>query len=129
MALCWALTIFWVVLGLRAVALRGPAIESVRLRSNILVLSAILGFALLIQSVGLAISIFVITVLSALASTDSRWKETIALGLFLAFFCVLVFVYALRQSMPCLIKMIWISLTTLWWDSARPSPRRTSSSV
>jgi F0F1-type ATP synthase membrane subunit c/vacuolar-type H+-ATPase subunit K len=100
MALSWALIIFGVVLGLRAVALRGPGIESVRLRSNILVLGAILGFALLIQSAGLAISIFVVTVLSALASTESRWKETIALGLFLTVFCVLVFIYGLRQSMP-----------------------------
>jgi F0F1-type ATP synthase membrane subunit c/vacuolar-type H+-ATPase subunit K len=100
MALSWALIILGAVVGLRAVALRGPAIEPVRLRSNFLVLGGILGFALLIQSAGLAATIFVVTVLSALASTESRWKETIVLGLFLAAFCVLVFIYGLRQSMP-----------------------------
>ena len=100
MALSWALIIFGVIVGLRAVAMGGPAIEPVRFRSNLLVLGAILGFALMIQSVGLAISIFVVTLLSTLASTDSKWKETIALGLFLTIFCVIVFVYVLRQSMP-----------------------------
>jgi hypothetical protein len=100
MALSWALIIFGAVVGVRAVALRGPAIEPVRLRSNVLVLGGILGFAFLIQSAGLAATIFVVTVLSALASTESRWKETIVLGLFLAVFCVLVFVYGLRQSVP-----------------------------
>ncbi len=100
LALSWGLIIFGVIVGLRAVAMSGPAIEPVRFRSNILVLGAILGFALMIQSVGLAISIFVVTILSTLASTDSKWKETIALGLFLAIFCVIAFVYVLRQSMP-----------------------------
>ncbi len=100
LALSWGLIIFGVIVGLRAVAMSGPSIEPVRFRSNLLVLAAILGFALMIQSVGLAISIFVVTVLSTLASTDSKWKETIALGLFLAIFCVIVFVYVLRQSMP-----------------------------
>ncbi len=100
MALSWGLIIFGVIVGLRAVAMSGPTIEPVRFRSNILVLAAILGFALMIQSVGLAISIFVVTILSTRASADSKWKETIALGLFLAIFCVIVFVYVLRQSMP-----------------------------
>ncbi len=100
MVLSWALILFGIIVGLRAVALRGQAIEPIRLRSNILILAGILGFAFLIQSAGLAAAVFVVTVLSALASTESKWKETIALGLFLSIFCVLVFIYALRQSMP-----------------------------
>ncbi len=98
--LSWGLIVFGAVVGLRSVTLRGPAIEPVKLRSNILVLGGILSFAFLIESAGLAVAIFVVTVLSALASSESKWKETIALGLFLAIFCVLVFVYGLRQSMP-----------------------------
>jgi hypothetical protein len=93
------LVVFGLVVGLRAVALRGPAIEPVLWRTNVLVLGAILSFVFLIESAGLAIATFVVTVLSARAAADSKLTETIALGLFLAVFCVLVFIYALRQSM------------------------------
>jgi hypothetical protein len=48
----------------------------------------------------LAAAIFVVTALSAFASKEFRWKETIVLGVLLAILCVLVFVYALRQSIP-----------------------------
>jgi hypothetical protein len=52
----------------------------------------------MIRSTGLAAATFVVAALSAFASSESRWKETIALGLFLAILCVLIFIYALRQS-------------------------------
>jgi hypothetical protein len=93
------LVVFGLVVGLRAVALRGPAIEPVVWRPNVLILGAILSFVFLIESAGLAIATFVVTVLSARAAADSRVRETIVLGIFLATFCVVVFIYALRQSM------------------------------
>ncbi len=100
MALSWGLIIFGVVVGLRAVRLRGPAIEPIIWRTNVLILLAIICFAVLIRSAGLAPAIFVVTVLSGFASKESKWKETIVLGVFLAILCVLVFIYALRQSIP-----------------------------
>ena len=99
MVLSGGLVVFGMVVGLRAVTLRGPAIEPVVWRTNVLVLGAILSFVFLIESAGLAVATFVVAVLSARASADSKWIETIGLGIFLAIFCVLVFVYALRQSM------------------------------
>jgi hypothetical protein len=39
-------------------------------------------------------------VLSAFASPQVKWKEALALGVGLAVFCVLVFVYGLRQPIP-----------------------------
>lgn len=93
------LLVFGVVVGLRAVTRPGPAIEPVGWRTTMLVLAAILSFVFLIASAGLATATFVVTVLSALASKQTSWKETIALALFLAIFCVLVFIYALRQPM------------------------------
>jgi hypothetical protein len=99
MVLSGGLVVFGLVVGLRALTLRGPAIEPVVWRPNVLVLGAILSFVFLVESAGLAIATFVVAVLSARASADSRLKETIALGVFLAIFCVLVFIYALRQSM------------------------------
>ena len=99
-ALSWGLIIFGGIVGIRSVRLRGPAIEPIVLRANILILVAIICFALLIRSAGLAAATFVVTALSAFASKEFRWKETIVLGVLLAILCVLVFVYALRQSIP-----------------------------
>jgi hypothetical protein len=104
-ALSYGLIIFGIVVGLRSLKLhaagaRGPEIQPIGWRTNFLILSAIVAFALLIRSAGLAAATFAVTLLSALASRESRWKETIALAIFLTILCVLVFVYALRQSMP-----------------------------
>jgi len=105
MALSWGLIIFGAVIGLRAVSLRaarlrGSTIQPIVWRTNILILGAIICFALMIRSTGLAAATFVVAALSAFASPESRWKETIGLGIFLAILCVLVFIYALRQSIP-----------------------------
>src|SRR3989304_5902605 len=83
------LILFGLVIGLRAVRLRsagatGPRIERIVLRTNLLILAAIVSFAFLIRSTGLAATTFVVALLSALASTESRWRETIALAVFLA---------------------------------------------
>ena len=91
---------FGIVIGLRSLTLEGPPIEPVSWRPLVLVLIAITAFALLIDSAGLAIAIFAVTVVSAFASSEARWKETVALGVVLAVSCVLVFVYALKQSIP-----------------------------
>ena len=99
-ALSWGLIVFGIIVGLRSVRLRGPAIEPIVWRANILILVAIICFALLIRSTGLAAATFVVTALSAFASKEFRWKETIVFGVLLAVLCVLVFVYALRQSIP-----------------------------
>ena len=99
MVLSWGLILFGLVIGSQAVLLPGPRFEPVVWRAVLLVLGAIVAFGLLIESAGLAIATFAVTVLSALASTESRWKESIALGAALALFGVLVFIYGLHQSM------------------------------
>jgi hypothetical protein len=105
MALSWGLIIFGAVIGLRSFGFRatgesGPGIEKIVWRTNILVLSAIVSFAVLIRWAGLAPATFAATFLSALASRESDWKEIIGLAVFLSVLCALVFVYGLRQSIP-----------------------------
>jgi len=99
MVLSFGLIIFGIIVGLLAITLPGPPMEPVAWRAVILTLVAIVAFAFLIQMAGLAPAVFVITVASALASSESNWKEVIALGVCLAIFCVLVFIYGLHQSM------------------------------
>jgi len=97
--LSWGLIGFAIIVAVGALSVRGPRIQPFVWRAVVLVLGAIVAFALLIESAGLAVTIFAVTVLSALASRDSRWKETGALGVLLALFCVLVFIYGLHQTM------------------------------
>ena len=99
MLLSWGLIGFGFIVGSRAVMLPGPSFERIVWRAPLMILGAIVGFALLIESAGLASAAFAVTILSALASAESRWKETIALGVVLAIFCVSVFIYGLRQPM------------------------------
>jgi hypothetical protein len=104
-ALSSGLIIFGIVVGLRAVKLRPGgeqigAIERIGWRTNFLILASIISFALLIRTAGLGVATFAVTLLSALASQESKWREIIALAFFLTLLCVFVFVYALRQAMP-----------------------------
>jgi hypothetical protein len=94
------LIIFGGVISLRAVSVDGPPIERGLWYPGILILICVVLFALLIDTAGLAPTIFVVTVLCAFASPEVKWKEAVALGVGLAIFCVLVFVYGLRQPIP-----------------------------
>ncbi len=93
------LIIFGLVLGVRSLKMPGPRIEPVVWRGVFFTLGSILAYALLIETAGLAPAIFAVTALAAMASHESKWKETLAMALGMAVFCVLIFIYALRQSM------------------------------
>src|SRR5262245_24671879 len=88
------------VVAFRAITIEGPPIERIEWRPISLVLAAVLAFALLIDRAGLAIATFAVVVISSLAWPETRWKEILALGVFVAAFCVVVFVYGLKQSIP-----------------------------
>jgi hypothetical protein len=94
------LLVFGGVIGLRAVTVKGPPIETGLWYPGVLILICVLLFAFLIDTAGLAPTIFVVSVLCAFASAEVKWKEAVSLGVGLAIFCVLVFVYGLRQPIP-----------------------------
>jgi hypothetical protein len=88
------------IIALRAVTVVGPPIEWGLWYPGVLIIVCVLLFAALIESAGLAVTIFVVAALSAFASPEVKWKQAIALGAGLTIFCVLVFVYGLRQPIP-----------------------------
>jgi hypothetical protein len=100
MLLSFGLILFALLMGWRALTIEGPPIDPVRWRPVSLVLAAILVFALLIQTTGLAVAAFAVALLAALAWHEPNWKEAIAVGVFISLFCVLVFVYGLKQPIP-----------------------------
>jgi putative tricarboxylic transport membrane protein len=64
-------------------------------RGPLFVSLAILSFALTIRPLGLVISAFASFMIAALGTPETKWKETIIVGICLTTFCSLLFPYAL----------------------------------
>jgi hypothetical protein len=97
--LSWALVLVGAFLSLRSLALEGPPIEASLIRPQIFVLLAIVVFGLLIERVGLAPAIIVVTLIAASASREMRWTETLVVAVGLAALCVSLFIYLLGQPL------------------------------
>ncbi len=93
------LILFGVVIAARALVFEGPPIERGSWRSSLLIVAAILVFGLMITGAGLGPTVLVVTVLGAFATRDAQPLETAALAVGMAVFCVLIFIYALKQPM------------------------------
>ena len=77
----------------------GPVIGHWSIRGPLFVLGAVLVFAVTIRPLGLVISTFSLVVVSAMASEESRWLETIIWGALLSAFCAFLFPYVLNLPM------------------------------
>ncbi|MGB8400499.1 tripartite tricarboxylate transporter TctB family protein [Bradyrhizobium sp.] len=83
-----------------AVALMGILAEGAHLatyawRGPLFVSLSILSFAITIRPLGLVVSAFASFLISALGTPETRWKETIIVGVCLTIGCSLLFPYAL----------------------------------
>jgi len=105
--LAWGLILIGSILVVRDIrsALRqprqaiGPSVVG-SWRPITLITSAVVLFALLIERAGLAIVVFLLVVLSAMAGGNVRWKEIAALGAGMAVFIWAVFIWGLRLPVP-----------------------------
>jgi putative tricarboxylic transport membrane protein len=100
MLLSIGLLVFGAVIGLRSVTIDGPPIATGRWYPSVMVLVALLMFAGLIERAGLGPTTFIVALICAFATSDVKWKQAVALAVTLALFCVVVFVYGLRQPIP-----------------------------
>lgn len=87
-----------------AVALVGVLSEGAHLatyhwRGPLFVSLSILAFAVMIRPLGLVVSAFATFLISALGTPETRWKETIIVGIALTAFCSFLFPYALGLPM------------------------------
>ena len=73
----------------------GPELATYAWRGPLFVSLAILSFALTIRPLGLVISAFASFMISALGTPETRWRETIIVGICLTIGCSLLFPYAL----------------------------------
>jgi hypothetical protein len=86
--------------GLRALAIDGPAIERIPVRPIAVIVVCIIGFGFLIERLGVAITAAALVILASYARRGARLKETIALAVGLSVFAIGVFVHALGQPLP-----------------------------
>jgi hypothetical protein len=98
--LSYLIIVIGLIVGFRGVAAEGPPIEPVQLRPISFIIAAILVFGFLIESVGLALTALALTIFAAYARRQVNLTETILLGVGLALFTVIVFVYVLGQALP-----------------------------
>jgi putative tricarboxylic transport membrane protein len=73
----------------------GPHMATYAWRGPLFVSLAILSFSFTIRPLGLVISAFASFIISALGTPETKWKETIIVGICLTIGCSLLFPYAL----------------------------------
>ena len=87
----------------RSLVVAGEPLERSAIWPQALILAAIVAFGLLIERVGLAVSVIAVAVISGVAAQGLRWFELAALALAMSALSVVLFVYLLGQPIP-----VWI---------------------
>jgi len=65
-----------------------------------IITASVVVFAFILQPAGLVVSMFVLVIISALASHEFTWKVTIANAIFLVVLCYMAFVVGLKLVFP-----------------------------
>jgi putative tricarboxylic transport membrane protein len=73
----------------------GPHLATYAWRGPLFISLAILSFSISIRPLGLVISAFASFMISALGTSETRWRETVIVGICLTIGCSLLFPYAL----------------------------------
>jgi putative tricarboxylic transport membrane protein len=84
----------------------GPAVQRYAIRGPLWVVAAIVFFALTIRPFGLVLSSFFTILISAAASDEVRWIESIIWSAGLTLFCALLFPYGL--NLPLQLWPDWL---------------------
>jgi hypothetical protein len=93
--LSYALIIMGAFITIKSIRLGNSSIESSRWRPLLFVLCPIIGFAFLIVTFGLAVSIFFVTFVSCFGTREARLAGSLALSVLMAGFSVFLFIYCL----------------------------------
>ena len=78
----------------------GPRLERWSSRAPIFVLGAVVAFGLAVRPLGLVVAGPLAIVISAFASDEVRWPETLLFGALMTAFCVGLFKFALGLPIP-----------------------------
>lgn len=89
------LTLLGLLILIRSLAFAGPPLGKLAMKPLMIVLGAVIAFALSVNHLGLAFAAAVLIILSSLARDKLNVKEIMILALLLAAFVIGVFVYGL----------------------------------
>ena len=95
-----------VAIAVVGIVTEGPHLATYAWRGPLFVSLAILSFAITIRPLGLIISAFASFIISALGTPETRWKETIIVGICLTIGCSLLFPYALGLPLQLLPRFM-----------------------
>jgi hypothetical protein len=76
----------------------GEKVDKFDLRTIILILGPVLLFGLLLQPLGLIVSLFLVIVVSSYASHEFKWKSTVVNAVILILICLVIFVWSLKLN-------------------------------
>lgn len=79
---------------------KGTSLDRWSIRGPLFILGALVVFGLAVRPLGLAVAGPLAIVVSAFASNEVRWKETILFGVLMTAFCVGLFKFALGLPIP-----------------------------
>jgi Tripartite tricarboxylate transporter TctB family len=96
-----------IVVAIRGLRLRGPAISRWHWRPTVVVLASVVMFGAIVNMAGLVISTIALILVASAASTEFRPREALISGAFLAALSVGVFLIGLKLSLP-----IWPAFLT-----------------
>lgn len=85
---------------LLAQSARSEPVGGWSLRGPLFVLGALVLFGLAVRPLGLVVAGPLAIAAAALASSEARWRETLAYGIAMTAFCVALFKYALGLPIP-----------------------------
>lgn len=88
----------------RSLVVAGEPIEHIAFWPQLLILGAIVAFGLLIERVGLAVSVMAVAAISGVAARGLRWFELAALAVATSALSVALFVYLLGQPIPVWVR-------------------------
>lgn len=88
----------------------GPLIERYRIRGPLFITAAVLVFAASIRPLGLIISAFVLAMISAAGSDETKWREMTIWAAVLAAFCAFLFPYVLNLPMQLCPQVVNLPL-------------------
>jgi len=94
------LAVIGVIAVIRSFIAPGAPIGGFSFKGLVLVTLAVVVFGFLVRGVGLVVSLPLLVIISAYASTRFRWRTTLIMAAGLTIFCALVFIKGLGIPLP-----------------------------
>ena len=101
-ALAWLLVGTGLILAGKALVIEGPRLTGWAWRPAIMIVIATVAFALLIDRLGLVLTMLVSMTLAALGTPETRWREYALFAIFMIALGVVVFIFGLGMPIRVL---------------------------